>query len=408
MGALEDYEDAFTQGGMPMGGALSADFSTAQSVSPEDPQARKDIFNKAAQRLLQARQAMTQPYAGHDLGNEAFSTGLMGSAPSMGELVGNAIKSRTAAEEAQRQAMQQYQQQQSGLDTQAQLAQILGDGGSLTDTSAIAAISGQDKISDNLAKLDLYGSGKGNATLTAARQLMKNDPSLDFATAFSIAKSGVGLGNTVKDGKIGDIAGSVETDAKRKTAQKTAEDTAAEEVKKKSMFPKATASLSSAEADADNLDQQIAKALPQVNYWTAGMGGVSLEKLAGTPARNLAERLRTIKANATTAALQEMRDNSPTGGALGQVSDYEDKMLASKVANLENAQDPIQLKDNLLDLQEYLKERRIRIRKAYKMDYGRFLQNDTAPEAAGTANTLTKPTPEQARAILEARRKSKK
>jgi hypothetical protein len=52
--------------------------------------------------------------------------------------------------------------------------------------------------------------------------------------------------------------------------------------------------------------------------------------------------------------LQAMRNASPTGGALGQVSDAENKLLASTVANLDANQSESQLRDNLAQVQKHL------------------------------------------------------
>src|SRR5690606_12677220 len=55
----------------------------------------------------------------------------------------------------------------------------------------------------------------------------------------------------------------------------------------------------------------------------------------------------TIKANAAFDKLQAMRDSSPTGGALGQVSERELSYLQATIGNLEQSQGAEQLEDNL-------------------------------------------------------------
>ena len=50
---------------------------------------------------------------------------------------------------------------------------------------------------------------------------------------------------------------------------------------------------------------------------------------AGSDAYNLEQNVKTLDANAAVAALNEMRQNSPTGGAVGQVSEGEYPMLAA-------------------------------------------------------------------------------
>ena len=66
-----------------------------------------------------------------------------------------------------------------------------------------------------------------------------------------------------------------------------------------------------------------------------------------TDARNLQAKLETVKANLGFDRLQQMRDNSPTGGALGAVAVQELTALQSTVASLDQLQSPPQLRNAL-------------------------------------------------------------
>jgi hypothetical protein len=68
----------------------------------------------------------------------------------------------------------------------------------------------------------------------------------------------------------------------------------------------------------------------KANGWTG-----LLSALPETQAGVLARYLETIKANVGFRALQEMRDNSPTGGALGNVSELELKQLNAVKGSLD-------------------------------------------------------------------------
>jgi len=57
--------------------------------------------------------------------------------------------------------------------------------------------------------------------------------------------------------------------------------------------------------------------------------------------------LEALKTKVGINALQTMRAMSPTGGALGQVSDFENKMLQQSLANLDTTQSEDQFKKNL-------------------------------------------------------------
>tara|TARA_B100000768_G_scaffold41788_1_gene40689 strand:- start:1896 stop:3290 length:1395 start_codon:yes stop_codon:yes gene_type:complete len=70
------------------------------------------------------------------------------------------------------------------------------------------------------------------------------------------------------------------------------------------------------------------------NATNAGWGGL-LEKLPDSSQKALAEYLQTLRGNVGFAKLQEMRNNSPTGGALGNVSDTEISLLQSVLGSLD-------------------------------------------------------------------------
>lgn len=102
----------------------------------------------------------------------------------------------------------------------------------------------------------------------------------------------------------------------------------------------------------DNIDKLIPQLDEDIESWwpsnKAGFVGSLLSNIAGTEARDFESRLTTIKANIGFDKLQAMRDASPTGGALGQVSEMELRQLNASMGNLENSQSPEQLRENLL------------------------------------------------------------
>ena len=79
---------------------------------------------------------------------------------------------------------------------------------------------------------------------------------------------------------------------------------------------------------------------------TTGMGSY-LSSIPGTDAKSLKERLGSIKANIGFDYLQAMREASPTGGALGNVSDKELQGLQSVFGSLEQSLDAKELTYNL-------------------------------------------------------------
>ena len=102
---------------------------------------------------------------------------------------------------------------------------------------------------------------------------------------------------------------------------------------------------------ADLIIGKVDQALPMVSNLSAGFGSI-FSNIPMTSAKNLEATIQTIKANLGFQQLQEMRASSPTGGALGQVSDREIGLLTSAVASLDQAQSPQQLRDRLQEIKD--------------------------------------------------------
>lgn len=95
------------------------------------------------------------------------------------------------------------------------------------------------------------------------------------------------------------------------------------------------------------VNDAINRALPMINGFTTGVGGMLLSQLPATDATDMKRLIETMKANAGFDKLQAMRDASPTGGALGQVSEKELGFLQSVFGNLDQDQSTTQLKYNM-------------------------------------------------------------
>ena len=90
--------------------------------------------------------------------------------------------------------------------------------------------------------------------------------------------------------------------------------------------------------------------------FTTGIFGKMLSGVGGTNANSVSELVRTIKANSAFDQLQAMRAASPTGGALGAVSDTEMGLLTSAIGSLEQSQNAEQLVYNLERVQRIYNE----------------------------------------------------
>lgn len=109
-----------------------------------------------------------------------------------------------------------------------------------------------------------------------------------------------------------------------------------------------------------------------------GLGSV-LSYIPGTDASDLASTLNTIKANVGFDKLQAMREASPTGGALGQVSERENTLLQSVLGALDQSQTQGQFVQNLQRLRDVLAQRREVRREAFQRDFGASFGGEQQP-----------------------------
>ena len=88
-----------------------------------------------------------------------------------------------------------------------------------------------------------------------------------------------------------------------------------------------------------------------ISGWTTGFGSL-LSSIPATDARNAQNDVNTIKANIGFDRLQRMREESPTGGALGQVAVQELNFLQATLGSLDLGQSADEVKYNLRRLKK--------------------------------------------------------
>lgn len=101
---------------------------------------------------------------------------------------------------------------------------------------------------------------------------------------------------------------------------------------------------------ADIVTQDIDRTLKTIEAspgWTTGIGGSIMSGIPGSSAKDVSALLDTVKANVGFEQLTAMRAASPTGGALGAVSERENALLQSVLGSVEQSQSPEQLTYNL-------------------------------------------------------------
>jgi hypothetical protein len=90
-----------------------------------------------------------------------------------------------------------------------------------------------------------------------------------------------------------------------------------------------------------------------------------------------------------------MRNNSPTGGALGQVVERELQRLENTVASLDPGQTEDQIRGNVKKIRDYIIGREQRMQEAFDLDYGDiavdFDKNRTSVTGIGDVPPATDP-----------------
>ena len=133
------------------------------------------------------------------------------------------------------------------------------------------------------------------------------------------------------------------------------------------------AKAASVEATTGDIDAQIARARALKDH--AGLGGITGGVMGRLPSALAASTsaqadLNQLKSKAGFEALQSMRDRSPTGGALGNVSDAEGRRLESSAAALDQAQGKDDFKLKLDRYIEDLERAKKSVKNAFDTQYG--------------------------------------
>ena len=181
------------------------------------------------------------------------------------------------------------------------------------------------------------------------------------------------LANKTTGAEIRNVGGNI-------AAGKRQEVVGREQGERQANAPKAAAALVAMDAKSDIVLDTARRARQLVSDTTTGLPGTLLSAIPGTQARNLSALVDTLKANAGFNELQTMRDNSPTGGALGQVAVQELQMLQATITSLEQAQTADQLTQAIDNFASFVAASKQRRRAAYEATYG-AAQSQPAPGA---------------------------
>lgn len=148
-------------------------------------------------------------------------------------------------------------------------------------------------------------------------------------------------------------------------------------------FPKATLAVKDFTTKSDNLIKDL-EALRD----SGGLSGMTGLVFGRTPnARPESRKARAlfdkIIARGSFQELANMRASSPTGGALGQVSDFENKKLERVFGGLDTTLDTKDFREAIDQVIDEIKSSQARTQEAYDMDY-EYRQESGEPAATGS------------------------
>jgi len=169
------------------------------------------------------------------------------------------------------------------------------------------------------------------------RAVNKNDPKDVHNMGFSpIERGGITIGKDAAGNDIIKIGGPGQ-DNQQLTGP----------TKPEASYYKDVGSYEAGKAQRDTMLLNLKKARDLVSWDSTGVVGQVMKNVGGSKAVNLQERLKTVKTLIGFDKLQQMRNNSPTGGALGAITEKELAFLQSVEGSLEQIQSDGQLNEVL-------------------------------------------------------------
>lgn len=160
------------------------------------------------------------------------------------------------------------------------------------------------------------------------------------------------------------------------------------DLKMQGAFNQDTAMLQNTSADMDRLAESANQILNHPGL--SGITGLrgSIPDIPGTQAADARALLNKLKSQVGFSVLQNMRNNSKTGGALGNVSDAEGKRLENNLASVESAQSIDQMKRELQGIIDYTTGAKDRLREAFNLKHKTGPPSATTPPPSGMTPTV--------------------
>ena len=137
-----------------------------------------------------------------------------------------------------------------------------------------------------------------------------------------------------------------------------------------------------------NLDDAV-KYIDANPSLSTGIIGTSTKGIPGTPGYKLSGYLENIVSRLALDTLQDIRQNSPTGGALGNVSDKDVGLLRDAIVKLRQGDEPVRLKEVLGQVRQYITDGMAQRQKAFDTDFAPALQQQRQQQGGGSIAVKT-------------------
>lgn len=230
-------------------------------------------------------------------------------------------------------------------------------------------------------RIDQFNKGldltrQNNASLASSRERVASASERRAAAAEGTASKGTPGDSTLRgkgyevgeDGTLHAIKGGPADPnviSRTQTVKLTEKDRAQRELK----YPKATSAMKASTRDLDALIEKVDELAIH-----PGLSGITGTVYGRTPnvtneSTGAQAVLDAIRAAGAIAKITELRQNSPTGGALGNVSDRDIVLLKDAAATLAQSQGTPEFKRHLADYKRLLEQTKTDISEAYALDY---------------------------------------
>lgn len=147
----------------------------------------------------------------------------------------------------------------------------------------------------------------------------------------------------------------------------------------------------------DTMDRLAARAEDIKNdphLWQATGSIGAIPAFPGSKSADVTAKIDALKAQAGMAALSAMREASKTGGAVGQVSNFEQQLFQQQMAAINTAQSPAEFRKAMDDLIAYTQAAKARSGTAFQEQYGEeYTPNTTAQAKTPQIDTGTPVAP---------------